>query len=352
MGTPTPPWRIATGLVTILGVMSDFDGRPVRRMLALLASLAVVLVACGDDATPASGAGSQGGGAVSAVASVYPLAWMAEKVAPDAEVTLLNAGGLEAHDLEITPSQRQGIETADVMLFVGAIGYQPQVEAAAEVSPGEVVSLAEVAGPDRLRDPVEDAHGEEGDEHATEGEGAHAGEEEAIVDPHIWFDPEVMAEAAQRTGEAFAAADPENAASYRENAEALSEEFAALRGEFEDTLGGDCRHAEAIVSHQAYGYLLEPYGAVQHGVTGINPEAGASSVELAEIVEEIEREGFEFVLTEPVEGREGAETVAREADVELLEISPLDAVAPDQAGEGFVALARQQAEQFATALGC
>ncbi len=62
-----------------------------------------------------------------------------------------------------------------------------------------------------------------------------------------------------------------------------------------------------------------------------NPEAGASSGELAEIVEEIEREGFEHVLTEPVEGREGAETVAREAGVDLLEISPLDAVTPDQA---------------------
>lgn len=61
----------------------------------------------------------------------------------------------------------------------------------------------------------------------------------------------------------------------------------------------------------------------------------ASAGELAEIVAEIREEGFTHVLTEPVEGREGAETVAREAGVELLEISPLDAVTEEQAERGF-----------------
>jgi ABC-type Zn uptake system ZnuABC Zn-binding protein ZnuA len=47
-----------------------------------------------------------------------------------------------------------------------------------------------------------------------------------------------------------------------------------------------------------------------------------------------------------------ADVVAREADVELLEISPLDAVTNEQADVGFLELALNQAAQFATALGC
>lgn len=323
-----------------------------RRLVVLLAPLSLLIASCGDDGTAEATAGS----GVSAVAAVYPLAWMAEQVAPDAEVTLLSAGGLEAHDLEITPAQRQAIETSDVVLFVGEIGYQPQVESAVASAQGEALSLSDVAGPDRLLEPVEDAHGEEGEERAGkiegEGEQAEEHEEEAIVDAHIWFDTEVMAEAAVQAGEAFAAADPDNAAGYREKAEALSEEFTGLGEELDAVLGGECRHQEAIVSHQAYGYLLAPYGIEQHGVTGINPEAGASSGELGELVTEIEEEGFEYVLTEPVEGRAGAETVAREAGVELLEITPLDAVTDDQAAAGFPSLVREQAQQFATALGC
>lgn len=313
-----------------------------RRLVAFLVPPILLATACGGSDTPAEGG-------VSAVAAVYPLAWLAEEVAPEADVTLLNAGGLEAHDLELTPDQRRAIETSEVVLFVGDIDYQPQVEDVIASAEGEVVSLAEVAGPDRVLAPSEEAHA---DEEALAGEEAHAGEEEATVDAHLWFDAEAMADTAQRTGEAFAAADPDNAAAYRANADELTRRFSDFGGELEDMLGGPCRHREAIVSHQAYAYLLEPHGVGQHGVTGINPEAGASSGELAELVGEIEAEGFKYVLTEPVEGRPGAETVAREAGVELLEISPLDAVTEDQSDAGFIDLVREQAEQFALALGC
>ncbi len=318
-------------------------------MVALVASLSVALAACGGEGAAPPGAVGDGAG-VTAVAAVYPLAWLAERVAPDAEVALLDAGGLEAHDLELSPGQRRAIEAADVVVFVGHIGFQPQVEEAIASSggEGEVVSLAEVAGPDRLLEPAAGDQGEEGDEHAGEVEA----DEEPVVDPHIWFDLEVMAETAVRAAEAFAASDPENAVTYRENAKRLGEELADLEGELDETLGGECRHREVIVSHQAYGYLLEPFGVEQRGITGIDPSAGASSAVVGELVEEIRREGFQHVLTEPVEGRDGAETVAREADVELLEISPLDAVTPDQARAGFVSLVRSQAAQFATALGC
>ncbi len=320
-----------------------------RRLLPFPLFLLLVVAGCGGGGTAASNQ-------VSAVAAVYPLGWVAEQVAPDAEVSLLAAGGLEAHDLEITPGQREAIQTSEVVLYVGDIAYQPQVESAVESAEGEIVSLSEVAGDERLLEPGEDphAHGEgeegEGEEHAGESEDEHSGE--GVVDAHIWFDPEVMADVATRTGEAFAAADPDNADTYRENAAALSEELTGLGGDLDGILGGECRHDEAIVSHQAYGYLLEPYGYEQHGVTGINPEAGSSSAELAELVREIEREGFEYLLAEPVEGRAGAETVAREAEVELLEISPLDAVTGDQAESGFPSLMRDQAAQFARALGC
>lgn len=322
-----------------------------RRLVVLATTLALVVAACGDDrdVRSSSGAGAEGGSRVSAVAAVYPLAWLAAQVAPDADVTLLSVGGGQAHDLELSPGQRGAVETAGVVLFVGDIDYQPQVEQAVEAARGEVVSLVEVAGPDRLLE------ASEGDDHSDEeggGDGDEHADEEGAIDAHLWFDPEIMSDLAVRTGEAFAAADPDDAEAYRENAEAVRVELAALGEDLEELLGADCRHDEAIVSHEAYGYLLSPFGYAQHGVTGINPEAGASSAELGELVDEIEEEGFEHVLTEPVEGREGAETVAREAGIELLEISPLDAVGDDDAEAGFPALVRAQAEQFRTALGC
>jgi zinc transport system substrate-binding protein len=137
-------------------------------------------------------------------------------------------------------------------LFVGEIGYQPQVEDAVPSADGESVSLSEVAGPDRLLEPGEDphAHEEQGEDHAEGTQGDEQGE--VVVDPHIWFDLDVMADVAVRAGDAEA---------YRGNAKALRAELGVLATELDEVLGGECSHQEVIVSHQAYGYLFAPHGS-------------------------------------------------------------------------------------------
>jgi len=322
-----------------------------RTWLSPLVLSAVFLAGCGSEtADDVAGASEQAGSGaeVQVVAAVYPLAWVAEQIAPDAEVDLLNQGGQEAHDLDISPAQRAAIETADVVLYTGDIDYQPQVETAVASSGGEVVSAAEVAGADALLSASEDAH--EGEEPHSEGNEPHS--DEGGVDPHLWFSPAIMAEVATATGAAFAAADPDNAQTYETNAADLRKQMDALGADLEQTLGQDCRFDEAIVSHAAYGYLLEPFGKEQHAVTGVGAESDASAGALAEIVEEIRAEGFTHVLAEPVEGRAGAEAVVAESGVQMLEILPLDAVSAEQAEVGLPDLVRAQATAFATALGC
>lgn len=326
------------------------------RWLSPLVLLALLAPACGGgDATATSAADPTDveearAADLQAVAAVYPLAWVAAQVAPEAEVNLLNQGSQEAHDLDISPPQRAAIETADVVLYTGGIDYQPQVEEAIPAAQGQVVNAAEVAGEEALLAASTEAHAhdDEGDDHADEGD--HVGE--GGVDPHLWFDPAIMAEVAAAAGEAFAVADPGNAENYRRNAAAVSDDMAALGADLDALLSGDCRFEEAIVSHAAYAYLLTPYDKAQHAVTNVSAEGDAAAGELAEIVGEIEEEGFTHVLAEPVEGREGAEAVATETGVELLEIFPLDAVTDDQAAAGLPDLVRAQAEAFSTALGC
>lgn len=288
---------------------------------------------------------------MTAVAAVYPLAWLAEQIAPDAEMEFLGSGSAEAHGLELTPGQRESVETADVVLYLGDIGYQTQVEEAAAAAEGEIVDSSAIAGDDRILATSEDPHAHEEADHA-EGEEAGA-EEEALLDPHVWFDPSIMARIAVQTGQAFAAADPDNATTYTSNAERVSEELLGAQDEIDNLLGQECRFDEAIVSHAAYGYLLGPFGHSQHAVdTVASGEAEVSGGELAELVAEIEEEGIEHVLAEPVDGRAGAEAVARETGVELLDIYPLDVVTEGQQERGYPSLVLDQAETFATALGC
>ncbi len=316
-----------------------------------LVLLSLLATGCAGDSSGDTGAADASGADLQAVAAVYPLAWVIGRVAPEADVELLNQGAQEAHDLDISPQQRAAIETSDVVLYTGDIGYQPQVEEAVPAARGQVVSATEVAGDEALLAASADAHAHE-DEEAHGDEEAHEDEETGGTDPHLWFDPEIMADVAVAVGDAFAEADPDNAETYRRNAAQVGDEMAALDEDLDTALGSDCRFDEAIVSHAAYAYLLEPYGKTQHAVTDVGAESDASAGELAEIVGEIRAEGFTHVLAEPVEGREGAEAVATEADVELLEVLPLDAVTDEQAATGLPDLVRDQTEAFATALRC
>jgi len=266
---------------------------------------------------------------VTAVTTVFPLRWVTQQVAPEAALTDLATLGGEPHDLELGPQDRVSLQEADVVVYLGQIDFQPQVEEAVAASTARVVDAVEVVAEDAL---------------------IPAGADE-VEDPHLWFDPGLMAQMAEATGEAFASADPAAAAEYRANAAAVAGDLRALEEEIGTTLS-DCEHDRAIVSHEAYGYLLTPHGLDQRGIAGIDPESGASPAELATLVEEIRAHDISAVLAEPVEGRADAEALAAEAGVDLLEISSLESATDEEFERGYPELLRQQADAFAQALGC
>lgn len=307
--------------------------RLARSLAALTAGLGLIGCGSGD-----SGEGVR----VTAVATIFPLAWVTQQVGPDAALTNLATRGGDPHDLELGPQDRVALQQADVIVYLGQLDFQSQIEEAVAASTTQVVSAAEVVGDDPLLTAEADDHAEE------EGDGDH---DEEVTDPHLWFDPGLMAQVAEATGEAFASADPARAAEYRANAAAVAVDLRALEEEIATTLS-DCEHDRAIVSHEAYAYLLTPHQLEQRGIAGIDPESGASPAELAALVEEIRAEDIPAVLAEPVEGRADAEALAAEAGVDLLEISSLESATEEEQQSGYPELLRQQALAFAQALRC
>jgi zinc transport system substrate-binding protein len=352
-----------------------------RRIALLLSALALFAAACGaeatdvatddvdgapaedaaptEDTTPDEVADDALGEGVTIVTSVFPLASIAQDIAPGAEVTLLTSSGQDPHDLELSPQDRALIESADVVLYMGDIDFQPQVESAVADATGEVVAVTDVAGPGALRDfdghshDGGDDHGDDDDDehgHDDDDDGDDHGDDDG-VDPHIWFDAAVMAEVAEEIGEAIAAIATEDGDAIRERAEAKHDDLLALDSEIDEILS-DCTRDVAIVSHDAYSYLFEPRGLEQEGISGAGGHGDASPQRLAELTERIRDEGILAVLAEPLEGRADAEALANEAGVDLLEIDPLEIGSDALFAQGYAGALRQQAETFAEALEC
>ena len=112
------------------------------------------------------------------------------------DVTNLTQPGNEPHDLELDIKTTAEVADADLVLLVH--GFQPAVDDAVdEVAEGDVLDVADVVD---LKDSTEDA-----------------GEK----DPHFWQDPARMATLTESVAASLSKLDPDHAATYDANAQAL-----------------------------------------------------------------------------------------------------------------------------------
>ena len=277
---------------------------PLRRWAATGVALSA-LAAC-----------SPGDEARTVVASFYPLALAAERVAGSGwEVVDLTPPGTEAHDVELSLEDRSAIQDADVVLYLGNIGFQPQVEEAVSEATGRVVAVTEGI---RLAAPIAEEAEEEGEE----------GHAEETADPHAWLDPELFARMVDRVADGLAAADPNAAAGYRDRASALQDELEALDQRYRAALDG-CETDSLVVSHEAFGYLAEAYGLEQLGLTGLAPEAEPTVERLGEAGAALTDGRATAVFFEAGdEARRIAESVAADFQVPALPLGTLESRPP------------------------
>jgi len=259
--------------------------------IALIIACAALAVGCGRGGT--GGDGSQDSSRLTIVAGFYPLAELAEKIGGQAvDVVNLTPAGAEAHDLELTPSQVDAVLDADLVLFVG--GFQPALEEAA-AQRGEGGSL-DLGG-------------------ASDG------------DPHFWLSPLRLAADVPKVRNALTALEPTRERQFQRGGSMYGAALSTLHQEFAAGLA-ECDQRTFITTHDAFGQLAEAYDLRQESIAGLSPESEPDPARLADLADRIEQLGVTTVFVEPLAPRGAAETLAREADVTIAELDPLESLRP------------------------
>lgn len=280
----------------------------------------IVLTVVGCAAALAAGCGGSdqsGSGGPEVVAAFYPIAYAAERIAPDADVRNLTPAGAEPHDLELSARAVERARDADLVLYLGG-RFMPALEDAVAGSANAV---------DLLADP-----------------GAEPGGDDGARDPHIWLDPARYAVLVRSVAQALS----------RPGAgDGLVAELRELDREYRRGLAS-CRRRELVTSHAAFGRLAAAYGLRQVALTGVSPEAEPSPRALEELVQTVEATGATTVFFEPLVSHELAETVAREAGVATAELDPLESLTDEQvaAGADYFSVMRDNLTALRAALGC
>jgi manganese/zinc/iron transport system substrate-binding protein len=106
------------------------------------------------------------------------------------------------------------------------------------------------------------------------------------ADPHVWMDPSLFALAIAPIRAALSEIAPAHAATFRTNAERLTDDLAALDAETEAALALVPPHRRVLVTaHDAFGYLGRRYGFEVVGIQGISTESEAGVRDLRRLVD-------------------------------------------------------------------
>lgn len=243
------------------------------------------------------------------VASIKPIhSLVAGVMAGVGEPTLLVKGGASPHTYALKPSDAATLERADLVFWVGEGLEMFLVKPLQSLSDeSRIVELADTAGlvllPPReggLWEPDLDEH-----EHADapiEGQGEQPGEgehhEHGAFDVHLWLDPRNAKLMVERIATALAARDPEHAATYRANGDALEAALDTLDTQLDAELAS-VKPIPFIVFHDAYQYFERRYGLSGVGSITVSPEQPPGVRRIAEIQEKIAGNGARCVFREP-----------------------------------------------------
>ena len=212
------------------------------------------------------------------VATMTILGDMVEQVADGhVELTTLVGPDGDVHVFEPTPADAKALSEADLVVVNGL-----DLE-------GWMDRLIEASG---YRGPVVVA---------SEGVKPREMEEEGttVPDPHAWQDLKNGHLYVANITAALAAADPSNAAAYRQAAERYLAEIDALDAKVREQIAEVPEERRKVVtSHDAFGYFGAAYGIQFVAPEGVSEDAEPSAADMKRLIDQIRREHIKLLFFE------------------------------------------------------
>lgn len=265
-------------------------------------------------------------------ASFYPIEFVLKEIWWE-KINVTNISGNRwIHEYSPSPKDIAKMHNSDLVVFVWE-NLEPWIEDLEKNLEAKNVATLEIANEIELKK-IEDKHHHEHEhkkeDHEDDNEEEHKDEhyEEEWhhhhhwdFDPHFWLSPVLMIEFAEKVEKKLENLDPNNAQTFQENLKLLKSKLENLDQKYKTQLV-NCNNEEAIISHNAFGYLQDLYNFHLHPIAGISTTDEPSAKILAELKKEAE-EWITHILVEKWNVEEFANTLANETWLETLQFNPM-----------------------------
>jgi zinc/manganese transport system substrate-binding protein len=247
------------------------------------------------------------------VATTPDLAALARAIGGDAvDVKALAKPTEDPHFVDAKPSHIVTLNRADVL-----------IEGGAELEIGWLPPLLESARNDKI------AAGAPGRISASQGVtllevptsfDRSKGDVHALGNPHFLIDPVNVKLIVRQIADHFAQVDPANAELYRQNLQRFNATLDTKLADWQRQLG-PYRGAKIVTYHRDFVYLAERFNLEVVETLEPKPGIAPSPAHLAKVITTMKAEKARLILVQPFQNRKTAETVARQTDGVVLDIS-------------------------------
>lgn len=303
-----------------------------KRFAAPIAAAAVILAATGCAAQPAN-TEQTGDDQLKIVATMFPqYDWVRQILGDkqqDVQLTLLLDDGVDLHSYQPTAEDMIRISDCDLFIYVGGPSDEKWVEDVLAQSKNpdlQALSLVELLG-----DGIKEEEFVQGMEHVHEEEDDHDHEEEEDhshgIDEHVWLSLKNAQLYCDAIAQAMAAADPQNAQTYQNNAEAYITQLGKLDAEYQQAVDSAKGNTLIFADRFPFRYLLDDYGLEYYAAfSGCSAETEASFETVSFLAQQTEQLRVPGVLTIEGGSQKLAQTVVQNTTSKTQQILAMDSM--------------------------
>ena len=282
-------------------------------LIASATALLVAVSACSSDSSSTSESGTattlDTATLMNVVVTYSAIGDVVSRLVGDAAaVTVLIPNGQDQHDFEPSAKDVETINNASLVVSNG-LDLEEGLEDSLLQAEKSGVPMFHIADHVTLLDAAEKEEGHEGEEdhgHGTE-------------DPHVWLDPETLAESIPALAKALQLATGKDFAA---EATAVVGELTALSAKVREimTTVDECK---LVTGHDSLGYFAARYGCTVVGavIPGFSTAAEASAGSLADLKVVAQENGVKAIFTELGTPADVVAQIAKEVGVDVVELS-------------------------------
>lgn len=293
-----------------------------KKLLMIIISISLLLIGCTNEENILKNDREK----LIVYTSFYPLYFLADEIGRDnIDLNIIIPNGVEAHDYEPSMKQLKDIEKADLFIYIGE-GF----ESWADKLLGTLID----------EDKAIKASGE-----------VDLIENQGVVDPHIWLDPQNMEIIGNKIKDRLASLDVKNKEEYENNFKELSSKLIELDNAYNDKLKNK-KKDKILVSHAAFGYMGNRYKFNQIPVAGISPEQEPSPKTMANIIDIAKENNFKYIFLETLASPKTVSIIAEEANLEILTLNPIEGLTEEEQknSEDYITIMGKNLENLEKAL--